>query len=158
MAGEPVLQIEILCKRVKETDALNDGADVEILCKNDRNLMQSRRSPNLRIPVRHPVFSYASHSFQHDQPCQIQDIPSKQVILNPSISLLDEKGRIKLSDGIDKKFGQHLGRQNTQTPFCQKIKNGKENRITDTVERITGKKPRSLADFANEHAGRWRLF
>ncbi|WP_195258076.1 NmrA family NAD(P)-binding protein [Bacillus paralicheniformis] len=39
----------------------------------------------------------------------------------------------------------------------EKIKNGKENRITDTVERITGKKPRSLADFANEHAGRWRL-
>lgn len=39
----------------------------------------------------------------------------------------------------------------------EKIKNGKENRITDTVERITGKKPRSLADFANEHAERWRL-
>ncbi|TWM21405.1 NAD(P)H azoreductase [Bacillus paralicheniformis] len=39
----------------------------------------------------------------------------------------------------------------------EKIKNGKENRITDTVERVTEKKPRSLADFANEHAGRWRL-
>ncbi|MFC8152172.1 hypothetical protein ACFUP3_21165 [Bacillus paralicheniformis] len=29
----------------------------------------------------------------------------------------------------------------------------KKNASHHTVERITGKKPRSLADFANEHAG-----
>jgi len=35
----------------------------------------------------------------------------------------------------------------------EKIKNGKEKRITPYSGTHHGKKPRSLADFANEHAG-----
>ncbi|MGG4322863.1 NmrA family NAD(P)-binding protein [Bacillus sonorensis] len=37
----------------------------------------------------------------------------------------------------------------------QKIKHGAENRITNTVERVTGRKPRSLAAFAESHARSW---
>ena len=38
----------------------------------------------------------------------------------------------------------------------ENIKNGAEDRITDTVERVTGRKPRSLAAFAESHASFWK--
>jgi ergot alkaloid biosynthesis protein len=38
----------------------------------------------------------------------------------------------------------------------KEIQKGAENRITDTVERITGRKPRSLDEFATMHAQFWK--
>jgi len=42
------------------------------------------------------------------------------------------------------------------TSLEEKIKNGSEDRVTDTVQRVTGHAPRSLAEFAAAHAAVWR--
>ncbi|UKL00385.1 NmrA family NAD(P)-binding protein [Brevibacillus brevis] len=36
------------------------------------------------------------------------------------------------------------------------IRNGAENSVTDTVERVTGRKPRSMADFISTHSQHWK--
>lgn len=35
------------------------------------------------------------------------------------------------------------------------IRHGAEHRVTDTVKRVTGKEPRSLTEFAADHASYW---
>lgn len=36
------------------------------------------------------------------------------------------------------------------------IRNGAENRVTDTVERVTGRKPRSMSDFISANVHHWK--
>jgi hypothetical protein len=36
------------------------------------------------------------------------------------------------------------------------VRGGVRSAVTDDVERVLGRPPRSFADFATEHAARWR--
>ena len=53
-------------------------------------------------------------------------------------------------------FGVPAGYAALLTGLDEKIKNGAEDRVTSVVEDVTGKPPKSFADFARDNAEFWR--
>ncbi|WP_435002695.1 NAD-dependent epimerase/dehydratase family protein [Bacillus atrophaeus] len=66
---------------------------------------------------------------------------------NISLSALSER---MMKAGLAEEYAHFMA------GLDEAIRNGAENRVTDTVLRVTGRKPRSFSEFVTVHADNWR--